>query len=380
MIVRESRIRALDSLRGLAAVTVVIAHACGILIEGHSFDEYTPLYLFRAAHESVIFFFLLSGYVLTYQILNQNVFNYKNFITLRIFRIYLPYLVIILLTLLVYALFQTTSPEMASVWGKPVTPEAIINHVILLGNFDTNAYNNVIWSLVHEIRVAVIFPIILYVISLEWRNAVLLTFVLSMLVAMAVVFGISHAEGYNNSYLYTVHYFSFFVLGALLIKYGSVISEWYLNLTGKQRTYILVFCLLVFCYSRMVFLIPHKFHLLKISLFGEFIADWLSALSAAFFIVAASQITNKKNLLLHPIPLFLGKISYSLYLIHLPVIIVFFNVFSGANRLVLIMVSIVVAFVLAFLSSKYLESSSARLGKWFVSNKLKYSKDPSRIE
>jgi len=69
----NDRFEQLDSLRGLAALSVVVNHFLNILPgifdnpNDFWFLKYTPLHLFWAGHEAVIFFFVLSGFVLSLQ-------------------------------------------------------------------------------------------------------------------------------------------------------------------------------------------------------------------------------------------------------------------------------------------------------------------------
>jgi peptidoglycan/LPS O-acetylase OafA/YrhL len=364
----KPRILTLDSLRGLAAVTVVAAHACGILINGHSLDEYTPLYLLRAAHESVIFFFLLSGYVLTYQIKNQQYFNYWNFLMQRVFRIYIPYFVVMTLVFILYIFFMQNKGDLQNKnWFFQPFPSSrdVAAHFFLVGNFDTNAYNNIIWTLVHEMRVAIIFPFLLFLLKFNTKGIITGLVCASLLVGLCIANGIDNSEGYNNSYLFTVHYFSFFVLGGLLVKHAEELSVWYLGLSSKSKKVCFLIMLFVFSYSRMLFLIPHKFDYLKISLFNEFVSDWLTALSAAFLIIYAIHVVNHKNILLSRFTLFLGKISYSLYLIHLPVILVGLSVFSNTNKIVVVLSSVFIGVILALFLNRYIEKPSGKLGKSF---------------
>jgi peptidoglycan/LPS O-acetylase OafA/YrhL len=363
------RIKGLDSLRGIAAGTVVIAHACDILIKGHSFDEYTPLYLFRAAHESVIFFFLLSGYVLTYQIQNRNYFNYLEFITLRFFRIYIPYFIIIIFTFILFIIFHGNVDSAGLVWCKKLSFNALINHLTLIGNFNTNDYNPVIWSLVHEMRVAIIFPTLLFIISFKWPNALLVAILLSLTAGIGITYGFNPSNGYNNSYLYTIHYLSLFVLGALIAKHNDILNSWYRKVTYKTRMFLLLLSLLVFNYSRMLFLIPHRFKLYQAAVFNEIIADWLTAFAAGYFIISVIQIVAKKNWLLQRMPMALGKISYSLYLIHLPVILICFIIFSNFSKITIIAIAIFIAIILSTFANKYIEKPSSDLGKIIVDSK-----------
>ena len=93
------RYEELDSLRGLAALTVVFSHFMVVFNINYqdtygmgliqNWYKYSPIRLFWAGHEAVILFFILSGFVLTIPFLKNNPFSYKGYLVKRIFRIYL---------------------------------------------------------------------------------------------------------------------------------------------------------------------------------------------------------------------------------------------------------------------------------------------------
>src|SRR5512138_1450038 len=88
----------LDSLRGLAACSVVLCHAGNILPAVYDDPQRlwwltkTPLALLRAGHAAVVFFFILSGYVLVLPFLKGPV-SYPAFAWRRICRIWIPYVI-----------------------------------------------------------------------------------------------------------------------------------------------------------------------------------------------------------------------------------------------------------------------------------------------
>ena len=42
-------------------------------------------------------------------------------------------------------------------WTIESSPSLIAQHILLVGKYNTDAYNGVIWSLVHEMRISIIF-------------------------------------------------------------------------------------------------------------------------------------------------------------------------------------------------------------------------------
>lgn len=99
------RIRQLDSIRGLAALTVVLQHCLFVfplLFNDTSGQQhfwllnifkYSPLHLFWSGSQAVFLFFLLSGFVLSLPFYRAQSVSYPAFIIKRICRLYLPYIV-----------------------------------------------------------------------------------------------------------------------------------------------------------------------------------------------------------------------------------------------------------------------------------------------
>lgn len=108
----KNKIYFLESLRGLAAIYVLIHHCRWLLTENYSyrntkeFDlEYIAtkaLVFFRFGHEAVIFFFVLSGFVIHYSTLinkNNPLISYKRYLIKRINRIIPPLIFALIMTL-----------------------------------------------------------------------------------------------------------------------------------------------------------------------------------------------------------------------------------------------------------------------------------------
>jgi peptidoglycan/LPS O-acetylase OafA/YrhL len=155
----------LDSLRGLAAITVVFHHFSRICPE--SFTHLlirTPLRLLIAGHQAVILFFLLSGFVLTQPYKKKNTLSYGHFLLKRVCRIYLPYLGALALAILCDLSFPAHGPSnnywINYTWSQPVTARLVLQHVIFLGVYNWSQFNAAFWSLVYEMRISLVFPFI----------------------------------------------------------------------------------------------------------------------------------------------------------------------------------------------------------------------------
>ncbi len=113
----------LDGLRGIAAFQVLVGHIRAFVWEGYSvgYQQHPELYStldklmmyffssFRFGHQMVVFFFILSGFVIhlryARQLKNENLanvkFNYPDYLGKRIKRIYPPWLFMMLLAFVI---------------------------------------------------------------------------------------------------------------------------------------------------------------------------------------------------------------------------------------------------------------------------------------
>ena len=122
----------LDSLRGLAAITVLNGHYLNLfkvkqgpfvgLGEKVELAHKTPLFALMAGHESVMLFFVLSGFVLSLPFLNGRTVNYGSYAIRRTFRIYVPYLAALALALVCNVLiYRGPIPELSE-WFNTLGP------------------------------------------------------------------------------------------------------------------------------------------------------------------------------------------------------------------------------------------------------------------
>jgi peptidoglycan/LPS O-acetylase OafA/YrhL len=99
---KPPRFAELDSLRGLAALAVVLSHFTGVYLNTRHYTVFLykfPMRILLDGRAAVILFFLLSGFVLSLPY-RQRGLEYGTFLVRRICRIYLPYLGALLLAVL----------------------------------------------------------------------------------------------------------------------------------------------------------------------------------------------------------------------------------------------------------------------------------------
>jgi peptidoglycan/LPS O-acetylase OafA/YrhL len=370
------RLEELDSMRGMAALAVVLSHSINIIGTMPLYIEVSPLYFFRAAQEAVILFFVLSGFVLTLPFVNGKKFRYTPFIIKRISRIYLPYISAIFITFLICYLISdgpiTNLGEWIShKWIVPIPINDIINHVLLIGNYETTTYNPVVWTLVHEMRISIIFPLILFfVIKLDWKKSIFIAFIISILVGIGNVYDINPSKGYKSSYILTLNYMFMFIVGGMLAKYKTEIVTFYNSKSTKYKIMFLLFSFGFYTYSRMLHLVPRKFNLTSIADFNFVLSNIGITIGAAGFIVIAlsgGKITKFLNLK----PLVItGKMSYSIYLYHTTILFLCFYLFNGRlSHWIIFIISILLITAVSLISWLYIEKYSTKLG-YQISNSI----------
>jgi peptidoglycan/LPS O-acetylase OafA/YrhL len=151
---------ALTSLRGAAAVLVVLHHYCMVFTD--DILRWLPSRILVNAYLCVDLFFILSGFVLAYVYhqFSQGVkaADYRAFIVARVARIYplhLATLALVLVLELITLLLWHTMPTVQTHWAEPFTSEqtlpSLATNLVMLQTIHWGAFWNVpAWSLSAE--------------------------------------------------------------------------------------------------------------------------------------------------------------------------------------------------------------------------------------
>jgi len=371
----------LDSLRGLAALTVMIHHILLVLpvfalpyLAPMPFIvrliRFSPLGVIMAGREAVIFFFVLSGFVLALPFLKQDkVLPYRPYIIKRICRIYPPYLIAVAFAILMntFCYRGTTaglSEWFTTFWQPRIDWQAAFEHLPLINSFASTKFDPVIWSLIVEMRLSLLFPLIIYfVLKFGWR-ANLLGGILCSFIGWGFYF-LKHRNviHFEHNYFDTFSCILMFVVGALLAQNRDWLKEKFLRLkkTGKYTAC----CLTLLAYTNGCWL-EHLFPspLLQKFLSSQLPQDFMvTAAVAAFIIMALASGKISRVLLLKPLH-YLGKISYSFYLFHMICLLALVHLFYGVLPFPLIILLVILAsFGTAALSYHWIEVPCIRLGR-----------------
>ncbi|WP_080118775.1 acyltransferase family protein [Bacillus cereus] len=348
----SKRINELDSIRGLAAITVVFGHFCLMLPSLPNSIKLSPLRFLWAGGEAVIIFFVLSGFVLSMALYHSKT-NYWGYLIKRFVRIYIPYYFWIFIT---FALFILFSPyEVTGLrdwfydkWQGPITKLDIMNHFVLLNNFFTDNYNPVIWSLAQEMRISIVFPMLfLLFYKQSWKKTILFAMSFSLISIFLNMLHIGKAEGFYNGYADTLHFTSMFMVGMLLFKHQEELTQLYRSMKNLNRKLLIALGVFLYLYSILIYGLSSNdtTFLLK---------DWGVVIGVSIIIIMAMNNLKVKAILNKGVFVYLGEISYSIYLCHFPITMVLFKLLYAKIPILFLLILCIATTILCSIVSYHL--------------------------
>lgn len=168
------RYKELDSLRGIAAIIVLLGHFLAlfpILGKKVMYSTFGACFsILWQGHSAVIIFFVLSGFVLSLPFYKGTKFNYLKYLIKRVCRIYIPYIVILFIAIGIKLGIHSkigTIPGLVQwgSWNIEISFNRVMDHILFLREFNSDAFIMVIWSLVHEMRISIVFPLIIFLFT-----------------------------------------------------------------------------------------------------------------------------------------------------------------------------------------------------------------------
>lgn len=247
-----SHFRELDSLRGIAALIVVISHYSVLYTDYTSYFDIFPLSILLEARSAVGLFFCLSGFVLSISFFKGKV-NYSEYLIKRFFRIYIPYVISAFMAMLAYKSFSYNGIDALSdwfngAWTTPLSLSNILDHILFIVEFDNGIFNPVYWSLVIEMRISILFFFLIY--TAIRLNSVTL-FIVWFSVSISALFINSYFK-IHSDYLVTFCFVMNFVLGILTYKNLNVIKRIYGMLSTWGEIIVFLFAITLFCYPSSI--------------------------------------------------------------------------------------------------------------------------------
>ncbi len=177
---RRVRLEYLDGLRGLAALYVVLHHITLTAVEEHPQALTGPfawlVYALRQGHLAVAVFIVLSGYVLMLPVAGDPAYRlsggFISYIKRRARRILPPYYAVLGFSLLAIWTIKGLSVTRGGVWDSavPVTGWSVLSHLLLVHNLSSGTIfkiNYPLWSVATEFQIYFLFPLVLLPL---WRR------------------------------------------------------------------------------------------------------------------------------------------------------------------------------------------------------------------
>ena len=357
----ENRLSPLDALRGLLATWVMVAHVASRVLSDRAIQKFH----LQAALEPLIpvyVFMILSGFVI-FHFLHRDYSGYRSFIVRRFFRLAPLYFFILPISALAVGFELRTLQSLP--WRNGDIIDSIGVHREALAAFWSHLLAHA--SLLHGAipdRVLEDAPFTFlsqgWSISLEWQFYMIapLLFVLVTsrrywwlvlaVSALALLGTLYYAVGYLPSQL---HYFAVGILSFYAYRHSS----WYIGLNAAVRTVALLF-VLVALYFGTANPLPWMV--------------WLAVMHVVLN-TRTSSTSFLSRISDSPALLWLGEVSYSVYLLHIPILYLVFAVLlrlstsweQGRFLIVALALIVPLTLVLAALTHKFIELPGVRLGR-----------------
>lgn len=317
----------LEGLRFLAFFVVFINHATGSLgYNNHSESfGFVRSHFFLNGNLGVSFFFVLSGFLITYLLLKEKeltgTINIRYFYLRRVLRIWPLYFLIVALCLFVFPALNSTLPK----WFPIGTSISEINpwlYVTFTGNFDYlyNGINNVLigvlWSVSVEEQFYLFWPLIIAFVP---RNYLMRTFI--VLILGSIAFRFFYAQG--NAMI--IKYHSLSSLSDLAT--GAVIAYLACKENIKNRFQKLPKNRIIGVYLLLLILVPLRFYTWKFGVYYNHVSSLVPVVFSSIFAFIIMEQNYSKNSFYKVSNFRLisswGKFTYGMYCYHM---IVFFVV------------------------------------------------------
>jgi peptidoglycan/LPS O-acetylase OafA/YrhL len=372
----KNRIEYLDGIRGVASIMVLFSHliqgfypVLHTLIPSNLDDQSflvktiasTPFNIFYSGHFAVIVFFLISGYSISYNFLQNR--SDENLITSsafrRYFRLTIPALFscIIAYCLLKLHLYYIVRVSQITQNLPVILPSPDFIEMIKFALYDQyfdfkleTSYNSVLWVM----RFMLFGSMLIY--------------------SFLAIFG----KVRNKLFFYIILIFLFHRTFYLAFILGMILCNLDVDkILQKMNKVLLFIILLISVYFSSFKTIKFPFcNILNIyvinNYFSNFLASFYNIVGAFLLIFVISRSTLLKRMFSSKIPIFIGKISFSIYLLHLIIIcslssyiyLILINQISyNSSFFVTAIITIIITLISSYIFYNYIEVKSINWSK-----------------
>lgn len=364
----RTRIASLDGLRGVAALVVLVYHVLltqpalavphldpdAPLDTATWWATFTPLHLLWAGPEAVLVFFVLSGLVLALPVADTGRLNPWDYYPRRLVRLYLPVWAAVGLAVAWAAAFPRVWPAGTSWWivdnaTQPTTGKVLADLLLV---WSPGQANHVLWSLQWEVVYSLLLPLVLVAVRAAPRLRPV-----ALLAALAALVGGSALGSLALSAP------ALFGLGTAMALGHRRLEAWS---GGRGRGWWAA----VSAAGVGLLLAPWWAHAFAraagVPLPGvvEDLARSAQGLGAALAVLVAWLWPTAHRALTTSVTQWLGSRSFSLYLVHLPIVASVALVFDGRPPLAAALaLTLVVALAVTEVFYRVVERPSHRIAR-----------------
>jgi peptidoglycan/LPS O-acetylase OafA/YrhL len=316
----------------------------------------SPLRVFFAGFEAVILFFALSGFVLSLPFWKDPRTPYGPFLVRRVFRIYVPYLGALALAVagnlaLSRGGIAGLNQWFNATWKIPIHPSTLLGNVALIAS-ESSAFNTAFWSLVHEMRLSLVFPFLMLLAVSLGRFGILFPiplFFLGCYIAPRISLG-NLGE--------SLEVLGIFFVGAYLAKIRHTILVTFRQWDTRRKWLFFLLSLSLYSFGWVWTIPAHQLG------FNSTYKDLFIGAGAVGLIITSLGSTSAASLLRTKVCVALGRISYSLYLVHGTMLYSLVHILYGrASLWSIFCLYVFLSLLLAAVFWRWVENPSNRIGR-----------------
>lgn len=331
----------IQALRGLAVISVVLFH-----LENNAI---------RNGYLGVDVFFIISGYVLSNQILEfgnpaiNNFSYFKIFMGKRIRRLLPAFIAIVSLTTLI-SLFVSSITDLRNITSQAIAAYLLLSNFQAFKNSQGNYFNpdpNPLlhtWSLSAEEQIYISICLAILIANVALRNINRKNIQILILCILTIVSGLTY---FNLIFNWLPQNLMFFMPTYRLLEFGLgfLAAQFFKIHLNYRISHILLVVILI---------------LLTISIVPIEIS-FLLTLLITVLVVSTNYKSNSKQNLIIDIFKWLGDRSYSIYLIHLPAIYLYHQLSNSNSNLLASSIIFFLILLLSHYSWKFFENKGKKL-------------------
>ncbi|PZU87527.1 MAG: hypothetical protein DI529_07165 [Chryseobacterium sp.] len=334
----------INALRALAVILVVFYHF--------------NIPYFIGGYSGVDIFFVISGYLMSKIILkgfSTDTFSFIDFYFRRAKRIVPALVILVLFTVLIgnFFFFPTIESKTAEYGISSIFFISNIVYYYNSGYFDLSSKTNALlhtWSLSVEWQFYLIYPILLFVLKTIYHKN---RMIFQCIIISLIIIGFSSMLYMSNKnpsfsfYSLTSRYWEM-LIGCLIVLNEEYIEK---NISIKIRKIISLICFVI-----IIYFVATK----NDSLLWPGIYTLIPVICTALIIVSNVSISIFKLRLIQ----YMGKISYSLYLWHWVIFVLFSSI--GFENLEYVPLILLLSLLMAHLSYSYIEKYDFKFNKSII--------------